>query len=88
VRRLGRHPDVELVAPTVPRGDDAAGLHRHREVAVLDERLGDDVRRRGEDLLELVVGRQQELAGEIAVTERAVHELRIRDRRVVVDDRR
>ena len=45
VWRLGRDPDVERAAPPVPRRDDAAGLHRHREIAVLDERLGDDVRR-------------------------------------------
>ena len=58
VRTLRRDPHGEALAHRVPVGHDAAGLHWHAEVAVLREGLGDDVGRRGEDLLEAgIVGR-------------------------------
>ena len=55
VRALRRQPDDELLAVPVPVGDDTTRLHRHAQIAVLRERLGDDVSRVREDPLELGV---------------------------------
>ena len=50
VGALRRGVHDELVAEPVPDRHDAAALHRHAQVAVLVERLGDDVGGAGEDL--------------------------------------
>ena len=67
---------LEPAGPWVPPRDDAPGLHRDSEIAVLDERLGHDVRRAVEQLAELVVDGQQGLPGDVAVPLAGVHELR------------
>ena len=43
VRALARDPDRHVAAAGIPARDRAAGLHRHRDVAVLADRLGHDV---------------------------------------------
>ncbi len=53
VHRLAGADDVELVAAGVVRRDDAARLHRHRDVAVLHHVALDDVRGVGERVVEV-----------------------------------
>ena len=81
MRALARDPDRHLAARRVPVGDRAARLHGDRDVAVLADGLGDDVRgvvERGAELR--IVGRRGG-AGDVGV-ELLVHQL------VVLVDRR
>ena len=74
VRSLGRDPHREALGRPVPPRDDAPRLHRHAEVAVLVERLGDHMGGVGEDLVELgVVDRRHDarlVAVELTVDQR------------------
>ena len=80
VRALARDPDRHVAATGIPARDRAAGLHRHRDVALLADRVGDDVGRGVERRAQRgVVGRRGG-AGHVGV-ELVVHQL------VVVVDR-
>ena len=89
VGRLGRHPHVEGAAARVPRRDDAAGLHRDGEVAVLDERLGHDVRRacRGSGASSSSTGITSSRARLLSHSPGCTSSLLV-ERGLVVDDRR
>ena len=57
VRALARDPDRHVAPTGIPACDDAPGLHRHRDVAVLADRVSDHVGRDLERKTELrVVG--------------------------------
>src|SRR5262249_18187417 len=86
VGRLARYPDIEELRMRVPGGDDPAGFHRDRQVAVLHESFGDHVRRRVEDLLQFAVNRQHHLASQVAVAVRTVDNLAAGDCRLIIDD--
>ena len=74
MRGLGGRPYGQLRDMRLPRGDQAAAFHRHRDIAVLANGLGDDVWRGREDLVKLGVGVGREFAGDIG-TDLGVHQI-------------
>ena len=65
VGHLGRDPHLEVGAVRVPARDHAPGLHRHLGLALLAERLGEDVRRVGERRVERRVGLRRRLSRDV-----------------------
>ena len=66
VGHLGRRPDRHLAARARPLHDESARLHRHRRVRVLTNRLGDDVRCRGERRFDVAGRRPGHLADDVS----------------------
>ena len=85
VRALGREPHVELAGRGRVRREHPTGLHRDVGVPVLDERLGDDVRRGREDGVEVGVGRRFDPHGDVRA-ELGVHERGVLGGALGVDD--
>jgi hypothetical protein len=65
VHALAGDDHLQTVAPAVPGGDQAPRLHRDRQVAVLLERLGDDVRGGREHLVDIGAWHLRELVSHV-----------------------